>query len=148
MKKIKVNIILIAYTKIFLLADVKEIWDTFNRKLNPIKERRPWFLLEKNPVNAELMHIYPKYISMAYYIMFLWIPERDETRRKVTWNVLVNALHAFHRLIRRNHVKGIRTRELLSSVNISNIEQKTRSGILKPILLRNLKMYSLIIKNQ
>ena len=48
----------------------------------------------------------PKYISMAYYIMFLWIPGRDVTRSKVTGNVLVNALHAFHRFNRRYHVKN------------------------------------------
>ena len=47
----------------------------------------------------------PKYISMAYYIMFLWIPGRDGTRSKVTGNFLVNALHAFHRFNRRYHVK-------------------------------------------
>jgi hypothetical protein len=32
----------------------------------------------------------PKYISMAYYIKFLWIPGRDGTRSKVTGNFLVN----------------------------------------------------------
>jgi hypothetical protein len=36
----------------------------------------------KRRVNAFI----PKYISMAYYIMFLWIPERDGTRSKVTGN--------------------------------------------------------------
>jgi len=46
----------------------------------------------KRRVNAYI----PKYISMAYYIMFLWIPGWDGTRRKVTGNVLVNALNAFH----------------------------------------------------
>ena len=35
-----------------------------------------------------------KYISMAYYYMFLWIPVRDGTRSKVTGNFLVNVLHA------------------------------------------------------
>jgi hypothetical protein len=71
MKKIKVNIILIAYTKIFLLTDVKQICQTFNRKLNPVKERRPWSLLEKNPISAELMHIYlntfPWPTSLCFY---------------------------------------------------------------------------------
>ena len=43
---------------------------------------------------------------MAYYIMFLWIPGRDGTRSKVTGNVLVNALHAFHRFNRRYYVKN------------------------------------------
>ena len=38
----------------------------------------------------------PKYISMAYYIMFLWIPGREGTRGNVAGNFLVNALHAFH----------------------------------------------------
>ena len=47
----------------------------------------------------------PKYISMAYYIMFLWIPGRDGTRGKVTGNFLVNALNAFHRFYRRYQVK-------------------------------------------
>ena len=55
----------------------------------------------KRRVNAYI----PKYISMAYYIMFLWIPGRDGTRIKVTGNFLVNALHAFHRFNRRYHVK-------------------------------------------
>ena len=54
----------------------------------------------KRRVNAYV----PKYISMAYYIMFLWIPGRDGTRSKVTGNFLVNALHAFHRFNRRYHV--------------------------------------------
>ena len=48
----------------------------------------------------------PKYISMAYCIMFLWIPGREGTRSKVTVNFLVNALHAFHRFNRRYHVKN------------------------------------------
>ena len=51
-------IILIVYSKIFLLPDVKQILEIFNRKLNPIKEMRPWSLLERNPVSAELMHKY------------------------------------------------------------------------------------------
>ena len=42
---------------------------------------------------------------MAYYTMFLWIPGREGTRCKVTGNVLVNALLAFHRSNRRYHVK-------------------------------------------
>ena len=57
----------------------------------------------KRRVNAYI----PKYISMAYYIMFLWIPGRDGTRSKVTGNFLVNALHAFHRVNRRYHVKKV-----------------------------------------
>ena len=56
----------------------------------------------KRRVNAYI----PKYISMAYYITFLWIPGRDGTRSKVTGNFLVNALHAFHRFNRRYHVKS------------------------------------------
>ena len=48
----------------------------------------------------------PKYISMAYYIMFLWIPGRHGTRSKVTGKVLVSALHAIHRFNRRYHVKN------------------------------------------
>ena len=56
----------------------------------------------KRRVNAYI----PKSISMAYYIMFLWIPERDGTRSKVTGNFLVNELHAFHRFNRRYHVKN------------------------------------------
>ena len=46
----------------------------------------------KRRVNAYIA----KYISMAYYVIFLWIPGRDGTRSKVTGNVSVNALHAFH----------------------------------------------------
>ena len=55
----------------------------------------------KRRVNAYI----PKYISVAYYIMFLWIPGRDWTRSKVTGNFLVNALYAFHRFNKRYHVK-------------------------------------------
>ena len=51
----------------------------------------------KRRVNAYI----PKYISMAYYIMFVWIRGRDGTRSKVTGNFLVNALHAFHRFNRK-----------------------------------------------
>jgi hypothetical protein len=40
-----------------------------------------------------------------YFIMFLWVPEQDVTRSKVTGNYLVNALHAFHRFNMRYHVK-------------------------------------------
>ena len=57
----------------------------------------------KRRVNAYI----PKYISMAYYIMFLWIPGRNGTRSKVTGNYLVNALHAFHRFNRRYQVKKL-----------------------------------------
>ena len=49
----------------------------------------------------------PKYISMAYYIMYLWIPGRDGARSKITGNFLVNALHSFHRFNRRYHVKKV-----------------------------------------
>ena len=56
----------------------------------------------KRRVNACI----PKYISMAYYIMFLWIPGRDGIRSKVTGNFLVNALHAFYRFNRRYHDKN------------------------------------------
>ena len=47
----------------------------------------------------------PKYISMVYYIMFLWIPGRDGSRSKITGNFLVNARHAIHRFNRSYHVK-------------------------------------------
>ena len=56
----------------------------------------------KRRVNAYI----PKYISMVYYILFLWIAGRDGTRSKVTGNFLVNALHAFHRFNRRYHVNS------------------------------------------
>ena len=55
----------------------------------------------KRRVNAYI----PKYISMAYYIMFLWIPGRDETRSKLTGNFLVNALLDFYRVNRRYHAR-------------------------------------------
>ena len=55
----------------------------------------------KRRVNAYI----PKYISMAYSIMFLWIPGRDWTRSKVTGSFLVNALHGFHRFNRRYRAK-------------------------------------------
>ena len=42
---------------------------------------------------------------MAYYIMFLWIP--DVMSHKVTGHFFVNALHAFHRFNRRYHVKMV-----------------------------------------
>ena len=58
----------------------------------------------KRRVNAYI----PKYISMAYYIMYLWIPGRDATRSKVTGNFLVNALHAFHRFNGRYQSKNPR----------------------------------------
>ena len=61
----------------------------------------------KRPVNAYI----PKYISMAYYIMFLWITGRGGTRSKVTGNFLENALHAFHRFNRRYHVKKDKTQK-------------------------------------
>ena len=57
----------------------------------------------KPGVNAYI----PKYLSMAYYIMFQWIPGRDGARRKVTGNFLVSALHAFHRFNRRYHIKKV-----------------------------------------
>ena len=49
----------------------------------------------------------PKYVSMAYYIIFLCIPGRDGTPSKE--NVLVNALHAFNRFNRRYHVNKTKT---------------------------------------
>ena len=58
----------------------------------------------KRRVNAYI----PKYISMAYYIMFLWISGRDGTRNEVTGNFLVNALHALDRFNIRYHVKTLR----------------------------------------
>ena len=57
----------------------------------------------KRRVNAYM----PKYISMACYIMFLWIPRRYGPRSKVTGNFLVNALHVFHRFNRRYRVEII-----------------------------------------
>ena len=78
------------------------------RKLNPIKESRPWSLL-KNPVSAELMHIsmefrrsltnnihfhgQPHYISV-----FLWIPGNVTLR---------GTFEAFHRFNRRYHVNKL-----------------------------------------
>jgi hypothetical protein len=56
----------------------------------------------KHRVNAYI----PKYISMVYYIMFLWIPGRDGSRSKITGNFLVNELNAFHRFNRRYHVRS------------------------------------------
>ena len=89
----------------------------FNRKLNPIKERRPWSLLEKNPVSAELMHIlyvntFPWPTTLCFY------GYQDGTRSKVTGNFLVNALHAFHRFIRRHQAKTRKTKYL------NNIKKK------------------------
>ena len=55
----------------------------------------------KRRVNAYI----PKYVSIAYYIMFLWITERDGTRSKATGNFLVNTLQAFHRFNRRYQVE-------------------------------------------
>ena len=63
-----------------------------------------WRESSKRRVNAYI----PKYISMAYYIMFLWLPGRDGTRSKVTGNFLVNAHHAYHRFDRRYHVKRVK----------------------------------------
>ena len=76
---------------------------TFNRKLNPIKERRPWSLL-KNPANAELMHIYVNTFPWRTTLCFYGY--QNVTRSKVTGNFLVNALYAFHRFNRRYHVKN------------------------------------------
>ena len=56
----------------------------------------------KHRVNAYIL----KYMSMAYYIVFIWIKGRDGTRGKVTGNFLVNALRAFHRFNRRYHAKN------------------------------------------
>ena len=63
----------------------------------------------------------PKYISMACYIMFLWIPGRDRTRSKVTGNFLVNSLHAFHRFNRRyqeNHPPNIQKIKVFQGVSL------------------------------
>ena len=60
-----------------------------------------WEESRKRRVNAYI----PKYIPMATYIMFQWIPGRDGTSSKVTGNFLVNALHDFYRFNRRYHVK-------------------------------------------
>ena len=77
--------------------------ETFKRKLNPIKERRPWSLLEKNPVSAKLMYIYLHTFPWPTTLCFYGY--QDGTRSKVTGNFLVNALHAFHRFNRLYHVK-------------------------------------------
>ena len=61
------------------------------------------FIGEKSSKRRVNAHI-PKYISMAYYFMFLWIPGQDGARSKVTGNFLVNILYAFHRFNRRYHV--------------------------------------------
>ena len=55
----------------------------------------------KRRVNAYI----PTFPWLTYIIMFLWISGRDGTRSKLTGNVLVNALQAFHRFNRRYHVK-------------------------------------------
>ena len=60
-------------------------------------------VLLKNPVSAELMHIYLNTFPWPT-TLFLY-GYQDGTRSKVTGNVLVNALYAFHRLNRRYHVK-------------------------------------------
>jgi hypothetical protein len=70
----------------------------------------------KRRVNAYIC----KYTFMSYYIIFLWIPGRDGTRSKVSGNVLVNALHAFHRFNRRHRVqKGVKHNESKES-NVRN----------------------------
>ena len=104
MKNIKVNIIVIVYIKYFYLLMLKK-----SERIQP--ETEPNYGEEavvffgeessKRRVNAYI----PTYISMAFYIMFLWIPGRDGTRSKVTGNFLVNALHAFHLFNRRYNVK-------------------------------------------
>ena len=66
----------------------------------------------KRRVNAYI----PKYISMAYYIMFLWIPGRHGTGSKVTGNFLVNALHAFHRFKKRYHAKKPNSSAVFASI--------------------------------
>ena len=77
--------------------------ETFNRKLNPIKERRPWSLLEKNPVSAKLMHIYLNTFPWPTTLCFYGC--QNVTCSKVMGNFLVNALHAFYRFNIRYHVK-------------------------------------------
>ena len=69
---------------------------------NPIKERRPWSLL-KNPVSAELMHIYLNTFPWPTTLCFYGY--RNVTRSNVTGKFLVNALHDFHRFNRRYHIK-------------------------------------------
>ena len=49
------------------------------------------------------MHIYLNTFPWPT-TLFLWIPGQDGTRSKVTGNILVNALHAFHRFNGRYHV--------------------------------------------
>ena len=82
-----------------------------------------------------------KYISMSYYIMFLWIPGRV----RVTGNFLVNALHAFHRLTLSRQEKYILTgsgiEEIYSFVNYhpinhtSQASMRLRSGCLSCLVL-------------
>ena len=65
----------------------------------------------------------PKYISMAYHIMILWIPS------KVTGNFLVNALHAFHRFNRRYHMKKKkRPGNFFSAINLAYEMKKITSS--------------------
>ena len=52
----------------------------------------------KRRVNAYI----PKYISMAYYIMFLWIPERHT--QQVNGKRFSKCTPCFHRFNRRYHV--------------------------------------------
>jgi hypothetical protein len=61
--------------------------------------------IEEESINRRVNAYIPKYISMAFYIMFLWIPGWDGTRSKVTGNFSINALHAFHRFNKHPHIK-------------------------------------------
>ena len=63
----------------------------------------------KRRVNAYI----PKYIFMAYYIVFLWTRGRDGTRSKITGNFLLNSLHTFHRFNKRYHIKNFKIRNVM-----------------------------------
>ena len=77
----------------------------------------------KRRVNAYL----PKYISMAYYIMLLWIPGRDGTRSKVTGNFLVNAL-----LLSIDLIEVIKSKNPSTSVGFEPVNLGSRSVHVTP----------------
>ena len=58
----------------------------------------------KNPISAELMHIYLNIFPWPTTLCFYGY--RNVTGSKVTGNFFVNALHAFYRFNRRYHVKN------------------------------------------
>jgi hypothetical protein len=93
------------------------------------------FIIEessKRRVNAYI----PKYISMAYYIMFLWIRGLDGTRSKVTGNFLVNALHAFYRINWRYHVKNS-----LMRMKVQGRLTQTRFNEIHQVFAKNVRYF-------